>query len=73
MNLGLDELLTESTPRRNRHVFSWCCVFAFRKLKIKSCLLFQSEFSMQEESEKAKLTCQDCDGESRGVLFVALW
>lgn len=28
---------------------------------------------MQEESEKAKLTCQDCDGESRGVLFVALW
>lgn len=34
---------------------------------------FQSEFPMQEESEKAKLTCQDCDGESRGVSFVGLW
>ena len=27
---------------------------------------------MQEESEKAKLTCQDCDGESHGFLCWSL-
>ena len=71
--LRLGRTVDRINTKAKQTCFSLCCVFASRKLQIQSCLLFQSEFSMQEESEKAKLTCQDCDGESRGVLFVALW